>query len=50
MPVLPKHIYGDGQDLKNHPRNSANVVGSGPFMLKDFTPGQEIVLERFRCV
>ncbi|WP_372584517.1 ABC transporter substrate-binding protein [Achromobacter xylosoxidans] len=47
MPVLPKHIYGDGQDLKNHPRNSANVVGSGPFTLKDFKPGQEIVLERF---
>lgn len=47
MPVLPKHVYGDGQDLKNHPRNSANVVGSGPFMLKEFKPGQEIVLQRF---
>ena len=39
MPVLPKHIYGDGQDLKNHPRNSADVVGSGPFKLKEFKPG-----------
>ncbi len=47
MPVMPKHIYGDGQDLKSHPRNSANVVGSGPFKLKEFKPGQEIVLERF---
>lgn len=47
MPVLPKHIYGDGQDLKNHPRNSADVIGSGPFKLKEFKPGQEIVLERF---
>jgi len=47
MPVLPKHIYDDGQDLKTHPRNSANVVGSGPFMLKEFKQGQEIVLERF---
>ncbi|WP_251863728.1 ABC transporter substrate-binding protein [Achromobacter sp. Marseille-Q4962] len=47
MPVLPKHIYGDGQDLKSHPRNSANVVGSGPYVLKEFKPGQEVVLERF---
>jgi len=46
-PILPKHIYDDGQDLKTHPRNSANLVGSGPFVLKDFKPGQEIVLERF---
>ena len=46
MPVLPKHIYGDGQDLKSHPRNSADLVGSGPYRL-EFKPGQEIVLERF---
>jgi peptide/nickel transport system substrate-binding protein len=46
-PILPKHIYDDGQDLKTHPRNSANVVGSGPFKLVEFTPNQRIVLERF---
>lgn len=46
-PILPKHIYGDGQDLKNHPRNSGNVVGSGPFKLVEFKPGQSITLERF---
>lgn len=46
-PILPKHIYGDGQDLKTHPRNSKDVVGSGPFKLKAFVPGKEIVLERF---
>lgn len=45
-PILPKHIYGDGQDLKSHPRNSADVVGSGPFKLVEFKPGQRIVLER----
>lgn len=45
-PIMPKHIYGDGQDLKNHPRNSANVVGSGPFKLVEFKPGQRIVMER----
>src|SRR5690606_6737814 len=28
-PIMPKHIYDDGQDLKSHPRNSQDVVGSG---------------------
>jgi len=46
-PILPKHIYDDGQDLKNHPRNSANVVGSGPFKFVEFVPGQRVVMERF---
>lgn len=46
-PILPKHVYGDGQDLKNHPRNSTDVVGSGPFRVTEFSPNQRIVLERF---
>jgi peptide/nickel transport system substrate-binding protein len=46
-PILPKHIYGDGQDLKSHPRNSVDVVGSGPFRLVEFKPGQRIVMEKF---
>ena len=46
-PILPKHIYGDGQDLKNHPRNSTDVIGSGPFRVTDFKPAQRVVLERF---
>jgi peptide/nickel transport system substrate-binding protein len=46
-PILPKHIYGDGQDLKTHPRNSTDVVGSGPFRLTEFKPSQRIVMERF---
>nr|WP_256977864.1 ABC transporter substrate-binding protein [Bordetella genomosp. 10] len=46
-PILPKHIYDDGQDLKTHPRNSKDVVGSGPFKLVEFTPGQRVVLEKF---
>ncbi len=29
-PVLPKHVYGDGQPLRTHPANAA-PVGSGPF-------------------
>jgi len=44
-PILPKHIYGDGQDIKSHPANSA-PVGSGPFMLEEFTAGEAIVLKK----
>lgn len=46
-PILPKHIYGDGTDLKVHPRNTTDVVGSGPFKLTEFRAGQRVVLERF---
>ncbi len=47
MPILPKHIYGDGRPIKTHPNNSKDVVGSGPFKLVEFKPGDQIVLERF---
>ena len=45
MPILPKHIYGDGQDAKTHPANNA-PIGSGPFKLVEFVPAERIVLER----
>jgi peptide/nickel transport system substrate-binding protein len=45
-PIIPKHIFGDGADLKVHPRNGS-PVGSGPFKLVEFKPGQHIILERF---
>lgn len=44
-PILPKHVYGDGQDPKTHPANS-KPIGSGPFMLEEFTPGEAIVLKK----
>ena len=44
-PIIPKHIFGDGTDPKLHPRN-ANPVGSGPFKLLEFKPGEHIVMER----
>lgn len=46
-PILPKHVYGDGADLKTHARNTTNVVGSGPFKLTEFRAGQRVVMERF---
>jgi peptide/nickel transport system substrate-binding protein len=45
-PILPKHIYGDGQDLKTHPRNSANIVGSGPYKVTEFKPSEHIIMEK----
>ncbi|MEO8937263.1 MAG: ABC transporter substrate-binding protein [Burkholderiaceae bacterium] len=46
-PILPKHIYDDGKDLKTNPRNSVDVIGSGPFRVVEFQAGQRIVMERF---
>lgn len=44
-PILPRHVYGDGRDIKTHPAN-LKPVGSGPFKFVSFTD-QEIVLERY---
>jgi peptide/nickel transport system substrate-binding protein len=46
MPILPKHVYDDGQDLKDHPAN-LQPVGSGPFKLAEHVPGEHYVLEKF---
>lgn len=46
MPILPKHIYGDGQDLKTHPAN-LKPVGSGPFRLTEYKQGEYYTLEKF---
>ena len=44
-PIIPKHIFGDGQDVKAHPAN-AMPVGSGPFMVTEFTPGEAIIMKK----
>lgn len=46
MPILPKHVYGDGQDLRTHPAN-LKPVGSGPFKLTEYKQGDYIILEKF---
>lgn len=46
MPILPKHIYGDGQDIKSHPANM-KPIGSGPFKLADYKQGEYYTLEKF---
>ena len=46
-PILPKHVYDNGQDLKSHPKNGEGLIGSGPFKLTEFKPSQRIVMEKF---
>ncbi len=46
LPIMPEHIYGDGQEIPTHPAN-LEPVGSGPFKFVSFEPGKRIVLERF---
>ena len=46
MPVIPQHIYGDGQEVKTHPRNLQDVVGSGPFKVAENIPAERLVLEK----
>ena len=45
VPILPAHVYGDGQPLAAHPANRA-VVGSGPFRLVSLDE-RTVVLERY---
>jgi len=45
LPIIPKHIYGDGRDLKTHPAN-LDPVGSGPFRFVKYVPGKYIVMKR----
>lgn len=47
LPVLPKHVYGTDDTVSDHPQNSTDVVGSGPYRLADHRQGQRITLEKF---
>ncbi len=46
LPIIPKHVFGDGQDIKSHPMNNT-PVGSGPFKVVEFKPGEHTILERY---
>ena len=45
LPILPEHIYGDGQDLKTHPAN-LSPIGSGPFKFQHYKKHQYLILEK----
>jgi peptide/nickel transport system substrate-binding protein len=43
--IIPKHIYGEGNDFNNHP-NNRKPVGAGPFVFERWDTGSQIVLTR----
>lgn len=45
VPIMPRHVYGNGPPLPEHPANR-QVVGSGPFMLESFAAESAIRLVR----
>lgn len=45
MPILPEHIYGQG-DIKTNPANMA-PVGAGPFEFVEYRQGEYIKLKKF---
>lgn len=44
LPILPKHIYGEG-DINNHP-NARQPIGSGPYRFGKWDTNQQVVLDR----
>jgi len=46
LPILPKHIFEPYKD-DFMSFNNAEAIGSGPFKLREFEPGQFIWLEKF---
>lgn len=46
IPILPKHIWEDIEDPLNY--DNSNPIGSGPFVFKNFRPGEELVTEANR--
>jgi peptide/nickel transport system substrate-binding protein len=49
LPIIPEHVYNDGQEIKEHPCNAGTecFVGSGPFTLTEYEAGSIIRLEAF---
>lgn len=45
-PIIPKHVYGDGQEIKTHPAN-IDIVGSGPYKMVEAKAGEYVILEKF---
>lgn len=45
MPIIPKHIFNDGQEFNTHSAGYA-PIGSGPFVLSHWERGQYLLLER----
>ncbi len=46
-PIIPKHVFGDGKDLRNHPMNM-KPIGSGPFKFVEYKPGEYVIMEAYK--
>jgi peptide/nickel transport system substrate-binding protein len=44
-PIIPKHVFGDGQDIKKHPMN-LKPIGSGPFKFAEYKTSEHLILVR----
>jgi len=49
LPIIPEHVYNDGQPIKEHPCNAGTecFVGSGPFKLVEYEAGSITRMEAF---
>lgn len=45
--ILPEHIYGDGEDILEHPRNTNDPIGTGPFQFGSWDHGEAVTLEAY---
>ncbi len=45
IPIIPKHLFDNGEDFNRHSQNRA-PVGVGPYRFARWTTGDKIVLER----
>lgn len=43
LTVLPKHFYGNAEEGR---KKNKTILGSGPYVLKEYNQGQSIILER----
>jgi len=43
-PIVPSHIYKEGQDILTHPNNNA-PIGTGPYVFKEWVRGSHVIWE-----
>lgn len=44
-PIVPSHLYKDGDDPLTHPNNTA-PIGTGPYVFKEWVRGSHIIFDR----